>query len=56
MTQKEVLEIVKESKLWGSLTQSEKQEAINHALRINQLSMTEENIRTTVGEVYLESK
>jgi hypothetical protein len=56
MTAKEVIGIVKESKLWKTLTQKEKQEAINHALRINQLSMTEENIRTTVGEVYLESK
>ena len=50
MTQKEVLEIVKESKLWGSLTQKQKQEAISHALRITQLSITEENIGTNVGE------
>jgi hypothetical protein len=50
MTQKEVLEIVKESKLWGSLTQKEKQEAINHALRITQLSITGENIGTNIGE------
>jgi len=50
MTQKEVLEIVKESKLWESLTQKEKQEAIKHALRITQLSITEENIETNVGE------
>ncbi len=50
MTQKEVLEIVKESKLWGSLTQKEKQEAVNHALRITRLSITEENIGTNVGE------
>jgi hypothetical protein len=44
MTQKEVLEIVKESKLWESLTQKEKQEAINHALRITDLSIAEGNI------------
>ena len=50
MTQNEVLEIVKESKLWGSLTQKEKQEAVNHALRITQLSIPEENIGTNVGE------
>jgi len=42
MTQKEVIEIVKESKLWESLTQKEKQEAINHALNISQFSITEE--------------
>ncbi len=34
MTRKEVVEIVKESGLWESLTQKEKQEAINHALKI----------------------
>ena len=50
MTQKEVLEIVKESKLWGSLTQSEKQDAINHAMRITQSTITEENIGTNIGE------
>jgi hypothetical protein len=49
MTQKEVLEIVKESKLWGSLTPSEKQDAINHALRITQLTITEEDIGTNIG-------
>jgi hypothetical protein len=56
MTAKEVIEIVKESNLWESLTQKEKQEAVNHALKSAQLSITEENIRTTVGEVYLELK
>ena len=50
MTQKEVLEIVRESKLWESLTQKEKQEAVNHALRITQLSTTEEKIGTNVDE------
>ncbi len=54
MTAKEVIAIVKESKLWESLTQKEKQAAINHALKITQSSMTEEDIRGTVGEVYLE--
>jgi len=34
MTEKEVIEIVKESNMWESLTQNEKQEAINHALKI----------------------
>jgi hypothetical protein len=34
MTEKEVIEIVQESNLWESLTQNEKQEAINHALKI----------------------
>ena len=55
MTQKEVLEIVRESKLWGSLTQKEKQEAIKHALTCTQHSITEGNIETTVGD-YLELK
>jgi ribosomal protein S21 len=50
MTQKEVLEIVRESKLWESLTQKEKQEAVNHALRITKLSTREENIGTNVDE------
>ena len=54
MTAKEVIEIVKESKLWESLTQKEKQEAVAHALKITQLSTKEENEKNTVGEVYLE--
>lgn len=45
MTAKEVIEIVKESNLWESLTQKEKQEAIKHALKSTQLSITEENIK-----------
>ena len=53
MTAKEVLEVVRGSKLWESISQKEKQEAIKHALNSPQLSITEENIRTTVGEVYL---
>lgn len=56
MTAKEVIEIVKESKLWESLTQKEKQEPIKHALTCTQLSIAEGNIGTTVGEVYLELK
>jgi hypothetical protein len=51
MTAKEVIEIVKESKLWESLTQKEKQKAIKHALTCTQLSITEGNIGTTAGEV-----
>jgi hypothetical protein len=54
MTQREVIAIVKESRLWESLTQKERLEAISHALEITSLSPTEENIRATVGEVYLE--
>jgi hypothetical protein len=54
MTQREVIAIVKESRLWESLTQKERLEAIDHALEITRLSPTEENIRATVGEVYLE--
>lgn len=53
MTAREIIEIVKESNLWDSLTQTEKQEAINHALRSIQLSMKEENIGTSVEEVCL---
>ena len=34
MTKKEVIEIVKESNLWESLTQNEQQEVIKHALEI----------------------
>jgi len=54
VTQKEVIAIVKESRLWESLTQKEKLDAINHALEITRLSPTEESIRATVGEVYSE--
>ena len=50
MTQKEVIDIVKESNLWESLTQTEKQEAINHALKITQISIPEEKTRTCVGD------
>ena len=53
MTAKEVIEIVKESNLWESLTQKEKQGAIKHALTCRQLSIIEEPIDTIVGEVYL---
>ena len=42
MTQKEVIEIVQESNLWESLTQKEKEEVINHALKITHLSKTKE--------------
>jgi len=56
MTAKEVIEIVKESKLWEVLTTKEKQEAVKYALKSNHLSPTEEDIRSTVGEVYFESK
>jgi hypothetical protein len=54
MTAKEVIEIVKKSNLWVTLAPKEKQEAIAHALRITHLSTKEENVKNTVGEVYLE--
>jgi 3-deoxy-D-manno-octulosonic-acid transferase len=44
MTAKEIIEIVKESKLWASLTEKEKQEAVKYALKNAQLSITVENI------------
>ncbi len=50
MTEKEVIEIVQESRLWESLTQKERQEAITHALKISRLSITEENITTIAGK------
>ena len=56
MNAKEIMEIVKESKLWVSLTEKEKQEAIKYALKSPRLSITEEDIKTTVGEVYLETR
>ena len=52
MTAKEVIEILKESSLWPTLAPNEKQAAVAHALKIVQI--TEENIRNTVGEVYLD--
>jgi hypothetical protein len=54
LTAKEVIEIVKESNLWAPLTQKERQEVIEHALKSAQSSITQEDIRATVGEVYLE--
>ena len=56
MTAKEVIEIVKESKLWAPLTEKEKQEVIKHALKSTGLSIAEEDIQSTVGKVYLELK
>jgi hypothetical protein len=53
MTAREVIEIVSESNLWAPLTEKEKHEVINHALGSAQLSIPEEDIRYTVGEVYL---
>jgi hypothetical protein len=52
MTVKEVIEIVKESNLWGTLAQKEKQEVLLHALEVTQLSTKKENIKNIVGEVY----
>jgi hypothetical protein len=52
MTEKEVIEIVKESHLWAPLTEREKQEVINHAVKISQPS-TEADVEDIVGEVYL---
>lgn len=43
MTENEVVEIVKESNLWESLTQTEKEEAIHHALKITGTSMDAES-------------
>ncbi len=54
MIAKEVIEIVKESELWAPLTEKEKQEVIKHALESAHLSITDGDIGTTVGEVYLE--
>ena len=54
MTAKEVKEIVKESKLWAPLTDGEMQEVTKHALKNTELSIQEEDIRYTVGEVYLD--
>jgi hypothetical protein len=39
MTEDEVVEIVQESNLWESLTQTEKEEAISHALKITGIPM-----------------
>ena len=47
---KEIIEIVKESKLWASLTVKEKQEAFMHALKSAHISVTEQDIKNTVVE------
>ncbi len=49
MTAKEVIEIIKESKLWAPLSDKEKQEVIRHALRSARLSIPEEDIRFASG-------
>ena len=54
MTVKEIIEILKESNLWGALAPKDKQEAVAHALRITHTATQEENIKNIVGEVYLE--
>jgi len=52
MTAKEIIEIVKESNMWAPLTEKEKREVINHALKICK-PLTEADIEDIVGEVYL---
>ncbi|SPQ00037.1 hypothetical protein NBG4_160002 [Candidatus Sulfobium mesophilum] len=52
MTAKEVIEILKESNLWAPLTEKEKQEVINHALKTCK-PLAEADIEYIVGEVYL---
>lgn len=54
MTAKEVIEIIKESNLWAPLAEKERQEVIKYAFKSAQLSIPEEDIRYTVGEVYLD--
>jgi hypothetical protein len=54
MTEKEVIEIVKEFDLWPRLTGREKREVIKQALKICE-PLTEVNIEYIVGEVYLGS-
>jgi len=55
MTAREIIEILKESHLWTKLAPQEKQEAVVHALKItSHLSSQDEQLRDTVGEVYLE--
>ena len=54
MTAKEVIDIVKESNLWAPLTEKERQIVILHAFKSAQISIREEDIRYSVGEVYLE--
>lgn len=51
MKARDIIEIVKESRLWEMLTPREKHDAIKHALDITYLSLTEEEIRSIVGEV-----
>ncbi len=54
MTANEVIEIVKESGLWAPLTAKEKEEAVKHALKSAQISVQEEDIRYSLGEVYMD--
>ena len=56
MTAKEVIEIVKESHLWASLTQKEKEEVITHALQMYHGPINEENLKSIIGEVFSDSE
>lgn len=53
MTAKEVIEIIKESHLWETLSPEEKRQVIVHALAITRVPIDEENIKNNIGEVYL---
>jgi hypothetical protein len=52
MTAKEVIEIVKESNLWGPLTEKERQEVLSHVLKYSQPSLKETDIDNSLGEAY----
>jgi hypothetical protein len=49
-----IIKKARKSKLWGALAGKENQGAITRALESTQLSITEEDIKTIVGEVYLQ--
>ena len=54
MNSKEIIEMLREFKLWVSLTEKEKQEAIKYVLKSIQISIKKEDIKTTAAEAYSE--
>jgi len=53
MTIGEVIEILKESPVFGLLTSGERDEAINHAVEVVGLGYSDDEIKEIVGEVFL---
>lgn len=54
MTAKNIIESIKEFGLLAGLSRREKPGPVRHVLKSERLSIQEEDVRSMVGEVYLE--